>query len=216
MSKLVSKININALFLASILVVGIIGISSFTAYGEIYQNANCDNTNVNINGINQEQIQRQSENYNFEPTVNGEDLKSDEEEGTLNTLTGTDDSQSLLNIEKNIVNICINPNDNVQEVTVTQSQEQGQGGGNGDGPTTCEECFEEKLSDTSLNNFLGFLSGVGWGLTEFCNALADQEGEGAIELAVTLNLKVVSISDSEIQAVIQCLKDIGFIPPPST
>jgi Ca2+-binding RTX toxin-like protein len=84
------------------------------------------------------------------------------------------------------------------------------------GPTTCEECFEEKLSDISLQNLLGYLSGVGWGLTEFCNALADQEGEGAIELAVELNLKVVSISDSEIQSVIQCLKDIGFIPPPST
>ena len=67
-----------------------------------------------------------------------------------------------------------------------------------------------------MQNLLGFLSGVGWGLTELCDSLAEQEGEGAIELAVTLTLQVVQISDSEIQDVIQCLKDIGFIPPPST
>lgn len=42
MNKLISTKNTNALFLASILVVGIIGISSFTAYGESYQSANCD------------------------------------------------------------------------------------------------------------------------------------------------------------------------------
>ena len=54
MNKLISTKNTNALFLASILFVGIIGITSFTAYGESYQSANCDDTNININGINQE------------------------------------------------------------------------------------------------------------------------------------------------------------------
>ena len=42
-------------------------------------------------------------------------------------------------------------------------------------PQTCEECFEEKLSSLSLENLLGYLSGVGWGLPEFCNALANQK-----------------------------------------
>lgn len=212
MSKSVLTINTNALFLASILIVGIIGISSFTAYGEVYQSAKCDNTNVNINNINQEQVQRQSEGNNFD--TSGTEAQQLTPEEALNALTNNNNNgEPLLNVERNIVNICINDNDN--ELTGIFRGEQESGNNNENGPTTCEECFEEKLSDTSLDNFLGFLSGVGWGLTEFCNALADQEGEGAIELAVELNLKVVSISDSEIQAVIQCLKDIGFIPPPS-
>ena len=52
MNKLISTKNTTEIFLASILVIGIIGISSFTAYGESYQSANCDDTNININGIN--------------------------------------------------------------------------------------------------------------------------------------------------------------------
>jgi len=187
LSKSVLTINTNALFLASILVVGIIGISSFTAYGEIYQSAKCDNTNVNINGINQEQIQRQSENNHFDTSETEAQQLTPEE--ALNALTNNNNGEPLLNVERNIVNICINDNDN--ELTGIFRGQQESGNNNENGPTTCEECFEEKLSDTSLDNFLGFLSGVGWGLTEFCNALADQEGEGAIELAVELNLKVV-------------------------
>ena len=52
MNKLISTKNTTEIFLASILVIGIIGISSFTAYGEVYQSIKCDDTNVNINGIN--------------------------------------------------------------------------------------------------------------------------------------------------------------------
>jgi hypothetical protein len=45
----------SAIFLATVLVVGIIGISSplVAASGEVYQSAKCDNTNVNINGLEQ-------------------------------------------------------------------------------------------------------------------------------------------------------------------
>jgi hypothetical protein len=216
LSKLISIKSNNAKLLATILLLGVIGTgllsSPLNSYGEVYQSVKCDDTNININGINQEQTQRQSEDNNFDAAAT-EAQQSTPEEKVLNSLIDT--RNQLLNAERNIVNICINDNDN--ELTGIFRGEQESGNNNNEnGPTTCEQCFEEKLSDTSLNNFLGFLSGVGWGLTEFCNALADQQGEGAIELAVELNLKVVSISDSEIQDVIQCLKDIGFIPPPST
>jgi hypothetical protein len=128
----------------------------------------------------------------------------------LNALTGNSNGNGNGEPLLTLKNVCLNFGINENSGLITQYDDDG----NGDGPTTCEECFEKKLSSKSLKDLLGYLSGVGWGLTEFCDELADQEGEGAIELAVTLTLQVVQISDSEIQNVIECLKKIGFIPPP--
>ena len=118
----------SAIFLATVLVAGIIGISSpFAAFGDAYQSAKCDNTNVNINGIDQSQIQQQDQTQNQEETteLNGQELTPEE---ALNALTGNGNGEPLLNIERNIVNVCINENDNEldAEFFPFQSQSQGQ------------------------------------------------------------------------------------------
>ena len=111
--------NNNAIFLATVLVAGIIGISSshVAASGEVYQSAKCYNTNFNINGIEQTQLQRQFENNELDQTLNDEELMEEEALDVL--LNG--DGESLLNIERNIVNVCINDNENTLTESFTES-----------------------------------------------------------------------------------------------
>ena len=217
MNKIVSTKITSVLFLAIVLVIGtIVTVNPLFIVGTqaepdernhndrkdvTISSLNCNNINVNVNGLDLDIL----------PPSLSTLLTGGEADATAYSYASGNrnyDSESSPN-DNDFRFICINNNNNTiiegeKPVLPTSPPI----------PQTCEECFEQKLNTTSLNNFLGFLSGVGFSLTDFCNALADQEGEGAIELAVTLNLKVVSISDSEIQAVIQCLKDIGFIPPP--
>jgi hypothetical protein len=218
MTKIVSTKTTSAIFLAIVPVIGtIVAVNSLFMVGaqaepydgihndrkdDTISSLNCNNINVNVNGLELDIL----------PPSLSTLITGGEADATAYSYAsgnGNYDSESS-NTDNDFRVICINNNNNTiieEETPIPPTPPL---------PQTCEECFEQKLNTTSLNNFLGFLSGVGFSLTDFCNALADQEGEGAIELAVTLNLKVVSISDSEIQAVIQCLKDIGFIPPPST
>lgn len=109
----------NAILIKTVLLTGIIGIFSslVAASGEIYQSAKCDNTNVNINGIEQTQLQRQFENNELDQTLNEEDLMEEEALDVL--LNG--DGESLLNIERNIVNVCINDNENTLTESFTES-----------------------------------------------------------------------------------------------
>ena len=89
------------------------------------QSANCDNKNVNINDIRQ--IQRQSQavgnTIGEAATLNGESISGEE---ALNALTGNGDPSGspLLNIDRNIVNICINSNENELEGTFVPTQGQ--------------------------------------------------------------------------------------------
>ena len=105
----------NAILITTLLVAGIIGISFslVTASGEVYQSAKCDNTN----GIEQTQLQRQFENNELDQTLNDEDLMEEEALDVL--LNG--DGESLLNIERNIVNVCINDNENTLTESFTES-----------------------------------------------------------------------------------------------
>lgn len=93
------------------------------------KNTKCDNTNVNINGIDQEQIQRQGITNDLGTEKSGltdqqENLTPAEEE--MNALNGNNGEEPLLNIDRNIVNVCINDNENelIGIFTGTQSQEQ--------------------------------------------------------------------------------------------
>ena len=84
MSTIVSKTT-HAICLIVILVSGFIGLTHpVSSYGKTYQSAICDDINLNINGIDQKQIQRQTENNNFETTTNDQAIP---EEQTLNALT---------------------------------------------------------------------------------------------------------------------------------
>ena len=117
----------SAIFLATVLVAGIIGIySPFAAFGDAYQSAKCDNTNVNINGIDQTQIQQQDQTNNLEEEateLNGQEMTPEE---ALNALNGNGNGEPLLNLERNIVNVCINENDNELDAEFFPFQQQRQ------------------------------------------------------------------------------------------
>ena len=154
MSKIVST-KTSAILLATVLVAGVFAISSpLTVYGQHYshnyqqdddssyyqsdprmddrshsdkkgESANCDNTNVNLNDINQLQRQNQAVGNTIDTaaTLNGESLTGDE---ALNAITGNGDGTGgLLNLDRNIINICFNSNANFLSGTFdgTQGQE---------------------------------------------------------------------------------------------
>ena len=80
------------------------------------QKANCDNENVNINGIDQAQTQEQTlGSGGFNPGADdaalaGQDLTPEEALAAL-TGNGGGTGDPLLNIDRNIVNVCFNDND---------------------------------------------------------------------------------------------------------
>jgi hypothetical protein len=102
------------------------------------QKANCDNENVNVNDLSQVQRQEQAIGNNVdnaavdEATLDGQQLTPEEEALNAITSNGNGGSQSLLNIDRNIVNICINSNDNTLTGTFTSTQTQ-----------TVDECAED-------------------------------------------------------------------------
>ena len=89
------------------------------------QKANCDNKNVNFNDIKQKQSQRQAIDNTLggsaDDGITGQELTSEE---ALDAITGTGDP--LVNIDRNILNVCFNGNDNT--LTGLFSANQGQTG----------------------------------------------------------------------------------------
>ena len=215
MNKIILTKKINACFLAIVLIAGTFAISSpLTVYGQQYeqdyqqdyessyypseppvmddsqsvkpsQKANCDNNNVNINDIEQKQSQRQAIDSTLggsaDDGITGQELTSEE---ALDAITGTGDP--LVNIDRNILNVCFNGNDNT--LTGLFSANQGQTGTPVPPTITCEECFEEILGPVQLpilNEVLatGQLTITIGGeqitprsLTELCEALQDATG----------------------------------------
>jgi hypothetical protein len=128
--------NIKATILTIILLSGgVIAITSPvppSAEAEIYQNAICSNVNFNLNHIKQVQLQNQEDS---QTTTNGqqpndiERLNSLDSGGLLSNMEdrSTDaniDGEPVLNLEKNIVNVCINDNDNFLGAELVGGQEQ--------------------------------------------------------------------------------------------
>ena len=145
-----------SLFLAVVLISGVVGITSLsTAFAEeygyekeknygyydhykpdmrygisggspAYQTSECDDTNVNINGISQAQVQQQGQSNNLEEEtveLNGQEMTPEE---ALNALNGNGNGEPLLNLERNIVNVCINDNDNELDAFFDPFQQQQQ------------------------------------------------------------------------------------------
>ena len=92
--------------------------------------------------------------------ITGQQLTPEEE--ALDAITGTGDP--LVNIDRNILNVCFNGNDNT--LTGLFSANQGQTGT--PVPPTCEECFETFLIDAEIEQF-------GTSLAEVCLALSSEE-----------------------------------------
>ena len=86
------------------------------------QKVNCDNKNVNLNDLSQIQSQEQtlgSGGFNAgDATLNGQELTPEEALGAL-TGNGGGTGDPLLNIDRNIVNVCFNTNTNVITGTFT-------------------------------------------------------------------------------------------------
>lgn len=214
MNKKVSIKRTSAIFLATvILVAGIIGTglySPLNSYGEIYKNAKCDNTNVNINGIDQEQIQRQdvTNDLGTENTgLTGQELTPEEAMNALSN--GNGNGEPLLNIVKNIVNVCINDNEN--ELTGIFTGEQNQA----INPLTCEECFTTVLDENQLMQLQDFLSAIGVvDLNGFCELLSDPTVPNENKLfAVLISLIVgAGVEDvDQLNRILECLENIGLI-----
>ena len=222
MSKIISTKKINACFLAIVLIVGTFAISSpLTVYGQQYeqgyesssypseppvmddsqsvkpsQKANCDNNNVNINDIEQKQSQRQAIDNTLASGANdgitGQELTSEE---ALNALTGNGDP--LLNIDRNILNVCFNHNDNT--LTGLFSANQGQVGT--PVPQTCEECFETFLTDAEIEQF-------GTSLAEVCLALSSEEISA--EQFVSDLVAEVGVPLERANDLVECLIEAGI------
>ena len=220
----------SAIFIAAVLVAGVFAISSpLTVYGQQYeqdyqqdydssyyqsdpriddrsqsikpsQKANCDNKNINVNDINQIQRQNQAvgNTIGTAAALNGESLTGEE---ALNALTGNDDP--LANIDRNIVNICINSNDNTLTGTFTATQTQ-----TPTEPQTCEECFELFLSRAQIEEFLN-LFGTDISLGQICASFEMNGAESETEFISDLE-RLLDLEHDDAVALVECLKNAGI------
>ena len=215
----------SAIFIAAVLVTGVfatISSSPLAVYGQQYeqdsyyqfdprmddksksakqfQKANCDNENINVNGIDQRQAQSQL----FENTltddanagITGQELTPEE---SLAAINGNGDP-SLVNIDRNILNVCFNDNDNDLDGFFDARQDQS-------GPVvvppvderTCDDCFAA-LDATALIAINAQLAQVGpliiGGIT--IPATVDTTAE----LCLFLNTTPLSLSGIQITAFI--------------
>ena len=139
----------SAIFIAVVLVAGVITISSpFTA---LVQNVNgqtseqtgfCQNSNVNLNDVIQLQSQRQQIDSNVKeaPELSAQQLLTPEDalSAVIDVGTANGDSffEALLNTTANIVNVCFNINNNdLSGPTFTGGAGQAQTGTGGAGDT---------------------------------------------------------------------------------
>jgi hypothetical protein len=252
LSKIILTKKINAIFLAIVLVAGVFAISSpLTVYGQQYQQedyefssyypsdprmdydsqsvkpsqkANCDNKNVNNNGIEQKQSQRQAIDSTLggsaDDGITGQELTS--EEG-LDAITGNGDggSQSLLNIERNIVNICINSNDNTLTGTFTSTQTQTVD----ECAEDVEACFKQNLAEgnfellsNALNSPAGItaeINGVDVTLKSFADICSALEGLTFAQLTEAISNILFEVNIILITSGLAfCLAEVLGIPVP--
>ncbi len=229
MSKIILTKRISAIFLVIVLIAGAFAISSpLTVYGQQYeqdyqqdydssyyqsdprmnddhhsdkkgQSANCDNTNVNLNDINQLQRQNQAVGNTIDTaaTLNGESLTGEE---ALNAITGNGDPTGgpLLNLDRNIINICINSNDNTLSGTFDASQGQDAG----ETGVTCDGCFD-RLTPTIQDAIDAFLLSTTGDIT--ISATPNVVIPGSINTIEQLCafLTVINVTPAQFQLLIQ-------------
>ena len=143
----------SAIFLATVLVAGIIGMSSpliasaeeygyekemkydhddykkdnkYNSYGNAYQSAKCKHVNVNVNIAGQFEAQQQNQDNNLVNSAATTELNGQPVEPNQLLQGLNNNGQSLLNLERNIVNFCVNENYNDQEISLFQQQQQQQ------------------------------------------------------------------------------------------
>ena len=86
-------------------------------------------------------------------------------------------------------------------------------------PRTCEDCFRLVLNNTQLQALDAFLANFpSKNLTGYCDIIEQfqRTSELARELAMVLINGQRAISDVEIADIIECLQNIGVLPPATT
>ncbi len=170
------------------------------------QKIKCVNSNINVNGIDITQIPQ-----------DGTATAAAADEGTTdgaNTQNGNGFGDKI-NFDRNLVNKCVNVNDNNQIKTSAPEEDQ-----------ACENCFSI-LSEEDLEGFFMIFdqtvdSATGEEihintLADLCEFLETSTAISSTEkwqlLNTTLNSQGVSQQDRDI--ILQCLEDLGIIVEPA-
>ena len=158
----------------------------------------CNNINVNLNGFNGIAVNAVPPVLNSLAT-NEAQAAGESEVGTSSLVSGERNTNGYQNNDKNFRFVCVD-NNNVQVPEVVIPQE----------PETCEECFEEFLTEDQIELLLERLNDIP-SLPELCNVLMLVSVE---EEAFTILLQIIegeSQEDIDIDALILCLKDVGVV-----
>jgi len=166
------------------------------------QNIKCVSSNVNVNGVDITQIPQDGTATTAEANKVGEDPD------VGNTQNG-DRIGDRINFDKNLVNICINSNQN-EQVKITADEENEE--------QTCKDCFSI-LSYKQIQGIKAALSDQSEGkvttIEEFCeqlsnNAITNEDKLSGFETILTL----ADISLDTQQTILKCLEGLGIIEIP--
>ena len=184
------------------------------------QKANCDNENVNINGVVQAQTQEQTlGSGGFNPgagdaALTGQDLTPEEAFAAIN-----DNGDPLITAERNILNVCFNDNDNELngDFTGTQTQTPQE--------EECILCFTNEfitgpieitedfimLFERTFDTDIDLVAGEELTLLELCR-LFEEFSETLDQRRFVLLLEALNIIiPLNIEPFINCLIDAGII-----
>jgi hypothetical protein len=170
------------------------------------QKIKCINSNINVNGIDITQIPQ-----------DGTGVAAANEEGAeaANAQNGNNGIANRINFERNLVNICINYNQNDQ-LRISEEPE----------PLTCEECFTKNLDQEEVSDVVTEIREISRGqittLEELCERLSEivaSGNQGVLQNAsneLAEAFQNAGLSEDQFNTVLDCLNDIfnNAIPPP--
>ncbi len=212
MNKIVSTKTTSTIFLAIVLVTGTIAAISpyfltVTAEAQSYyydgmdnsyyksqkdssksvliNKLKCLNNNININGNNTGDINIGNKGQGYLGVSSSDGIGYDGSEGYSKQGKGFD---CVINNNNNNINI-ITDGGNVTDGNVTE-------------PQTCEECFEQFLTEGQLSTLLGSAS-----LEQYCDFI---ESGGYTEAEFRVELENVDVPTTNIDALIACLENLGI------
>ena len=152
------------------------------------QKINCGNSNINVNGIDVTQI----------PTDNLATAETANEGVDAIAAQNGNGWGDRINFNKNLVNICINVNDN-EQVKVSPPEEE----------ETCEDCFSV-LTEIQKNRLLNLVEASS--IPAYCERLLDTPNSCQENSSVISALgSVPEITPDHISDIVQCLIDKGVI-----
>ncbi|HLN33947.1 MAG TPA: hypothetical protein VK250_01545 [Nitrososphaeraceae archaeon] len=152
------------------------------------QKIKCVNSNININGVDITQV----------PQDNTAAVAAANEEPNTENGNGLADR---INFDRNLVNICVNVNDNEQI--------------NGPDQLTCEDCLFSVLNRAQIATALEITDFDS--IDELCDFFAETPNGSAENLSLGLLLGgIPNITDKQKESIVNCLAELGLIilPPP--